>query len=126
MLKIMFCLRRLSGMSREEFQHYWREVHAPLVARHAGALNIVRYVQSHTGADAGFARLSAARGGAPAYDGVAELWIAETDAAPDARQQALASAANQALLEDERRFIDLPNSPIFHVRELEVLAASGL
>jgi uncharacterized protein (TIGR02118 family) len=121
MLKIMFCLRRLPGMSREEFQRYWREVHAPLVARHAAVLNIVRYVQSHTGDDAGFARLSATRGGAPAYDGVAELWIAEADVAPDARRQALASAANQALLEDERRFIDLPNSPIFHVREFEAL-----
>ena len=32
MIKVVFCLRRQPHLSRQEFQHYWRTVHAPLVA----------------------------------------------------------------------------------------------
>ena len=32
MIKLVFCLRRKPGMTREEFQRYWREQHASLVA----------------------------------------------------------------------------------------------
>ena len=31
MIKLVFCLRRQPHLSREEFQRYWRECHAPLV-----------------------------------------------------------------------------------------------
>ncbi|HBQ49001.1 MAG TPA: EthD family reductase, partial [Hyphomonas atlantica] len=48
MIKLTFCLRRLPHLSREEFQVYWREKHAPLVAKHAEVLGILRYVQNHT------------------------------------------------------------------------------
>ena len=48
MVKLVFCVRRLSTLSREEFQRYWRETHGPLVRRHAGVLRIRRYVQTHT------------------------------------------------------------------------------
>jgi hypothetical protein len=47
MIKLVFTLRRREDMTREEFQSYWREQHAPLVARHADALRIRRYVQVH-------------------------------------------------------------------------------
>ena len=42
MIKLVFCLRRLPHLSREEFQRYWREQHAPLVARHAETLRLAR------------------------------------------------------------------------------------
>ena len=32
MIKLVFCLRRKPTLSREDFQAYWREIHAPLVA----------------------------------------------------------------------------------------------
>ena len=38
MIKLTFCLRRLPHLSREEFQAYWRETHAPLVAERAEVL----------------------------------------------------------------------------------------
>ena len=41
MIKLTFCLRRLPHLSREEFQRYWREQHAPLVAKHAKTLGIL-------------------------------------------------------------------------------------
>ena len=74
MLKLIFCLRRLPGLSRDEFQRYWRETHAPLVRRHADALGIDRYVQVHAGHDDLGAALRAIRGAPEPYDGVAELW----------------------------------------------------
>ena len=47
MIKLVFTLRRRPGMTREEFQHHWREHHAPIVKRHAETLRIRRYVQVH-------------------------------------------------------------------------------
>src|SRR6266540_6891869 len=42
MIKVIFCLRRLSRLTREEFQEHWRNVHAPLVRKHARTLGIQR------------------------------------------------------------------------------------
>jgi hypothetical protein len=44
MLKLVFTVRRREDLTREEFQSYWRERHAPLVRRHADTLRIRRYV----------------------------------------------------------------------------------
>ena len=40
MIKLSFCLHRLPNLSREAFQQYWFDVHAPLVRSVAGVLNI--------------------------------------------------------------------------------------
>ena len=116
MIKLTFCLRRLPHLSREEFQRYWRETHAPLVARHAKTLGILRYVQAHTGHDALNAAMQASRGGPEAYDGVAELWF-ESEAAMAANTSEAAAKAGAELLEDEKKFIDLANSPLWFNRE---------
>lgn len=108
--KLVYSLRRLPHLSREEFQRYWREVHAPLVAERASVLGITRYVQCHTlvDADAAHDSFRARNGGSPEpFDGFAELWF--RPAAGD-RPDAAATAAAE-LLADERNFIDLPNSP---------------
>ncbi|HET7875351.1 MAG TPA: EthD family reductase, partial [Methylomirabilota bacterium] len=64
-------IARKPGMSVEEFQRYWREVHGPLAA----SIPVLRrYVQSHT-------RRSAYEGGrTPTYDGVALTWFDDTSA----------------------------------------------
>lgn len=124
MIKIVFCLHRLPHLSRAEFQDYWRNVHAPLVERWAGVLGIRRYVQSHTPEDAAFAGLAASRGGLQAYDGIAELWIADIPADGSTGSGAERSRAALELLEDEKKFIDLSRSPIFHVREYGILPAN--
>ena len=118
MIKLTFCLKRLPGLSREEFQAYWREKHAPLVQRHAGVLGIARYVQSHTLPEGTASALAEARrAGGQDYDGVAELWWDSMDSFAAAGLTDEGRAAGQELLEDEARFIDLPNSPIFLVEE---------
>ncbi len=117
MIKLVYCLRRLPHLSREEFQRYWRETHGPLVRSHADALRIRRYVQVHTLDSPLNDVIGASRGAAEAYDGVAELWfereedLAEATATPEGRSAAL------ELLEDERRFIDLPRSSLWIAQE---------
>lgn len=119
MVKIIFCLRRRQGMTREDFQTYWATTHAPKVVERARKLGIRKYVQSHTISDNRLSGLAEQRGTqAEPFDGVAELWFdsAEVlyphDNAPDAIVQ-----AGKDLLADEQKFIDLAQSPIFVVRE---------
>jgi uncharacterized protein (TIGR02118 family) len=121
MIKVVFCLHRLPQLSRAEFQDYWRNAHAPLVARWAEVLHISRYVQSHTLDDAAFASLAASRTAQPAYDGVAELWIDEVTENRSADSAAELARAALELLEDEKKFIDLSRSTIFYARVHEVL-----
>lgn len=117
MTKIVFCLRRAAGLSREAFQTYWREQHAPLVAARAPLLGIRRYVQSHTLDERQFAAVARARQSPEAYDGVAEIWFEDSDEGTPAQRL----QAARELLVDEQRFIDLPRSAIFYVQEHQVL-----
>jgi uncharacterized protein (TIGR02118 family) len=124
MIKLSFCLKRLPHLSREEFQAYWRKTHAPLVAERAALLNIRRYVQSHTSTRPEFSALGESRGSAGKdYDGIAELWWDSAECLAAATTSPEGIQAARELLEDEARFIDLPNSPIFLVEEHEVVAA---
>lgn len=47
MIKLVFCLKRKEGLSREEFLDHWINRHAPLVRGFAGPLGIRRYVQNY-------------------------------------------------------------------------------
>lgn len=119
MAHLVFCVRRLPHLDPGEFKRYWREVHGPLVREHAKTLGIRRYVQSHALDEAAVAHLRADRGTAEPFDGVAKLWFdAPGSGAPDAR----VALAAQALLEDERCFIDLARSCLFLVEEHEIVA----
>lgn len=119
MAHLIFCLRRLSHLSRAEFQDYWRNVHGPLVRERAEALGIAGYIQSHALPEDMLGRLASERGSPLAFDGVAQLWWHPRQLT-DAQKQA-ARQANAELLEDERRFIDLAASPIFLVEDHEVV-----
>jgi uncharacterized protein (TIGR02118 family) len=123
MIKLIFCLRRLSTLSVSEFQQYWSENHAGLVRQHAAALRIRRYTQSHTFSDVRLSPTIEVRGGQiDAYDGVAELWWDSADDLIEAISSTGGQTAGQALLEDERTFIDLPNSPLFFTNEHVIIA----
>lgn len=79
-------------MSVEEFQRYWREVHAPI----AGAIpGVRRYVQCHVVPEI-YARQT------PPFDGAAELWFDDLDA----MRAAMRSDEVKAAFEDEKNFID--------------------
>jgi uncharacterized protein (TIGR02118 family) len=123
MIKIVLCLRRLPTLSHDEFYRYWLERHGPLVRSHAQALRIRRYTQGHTFADPRIDPAVDARGcQVPAYDGVAEVYWDSVEDLVEAGSSAQGRTAGRALLEDERKFIDLANSSLFYVREHEIVA----
>jgi uncharacterized protein (TIGR02118 family) len=124
MIKLVFMLRRREGITREDFQRYWSQQHAELVKRHAELLGIRRYVQTHARDTDLDGALASSRGSEPGqYDGVAELWWDDIDALVRAASSEAGQAAQLELLEDERRFIDVANSPIWLGEEIVVLGA---
>ena len=126
MIKLVFSLRRRPDLTRDEFQAYWRDRHAPLVARHADMLRIRRYVQTHARASEVAAAQSAARGSeADVYDGQAELWWDSLDDIVAAVSTPAGQQAALELLEDERRFIDLERSPLWIGEEHLVVGSAS-
>jgi uncharacterized protein (TIGR02118 family) len=124
MIKLVFTLRRREDMTRAEFQRYWREQHAPLLKRHADALQIRRYVQVHARDTDLDEAVAGARGSEPRfYDGVAELWWDSLEELVAAFSSDAGQAASRELLEDEQRFIDLPRSPLWFGEEYVVIDA---
>jgi len=118
MIKLMYCVRRLPELSREEFQRYWRDTHGPLVRERAQALGIRRYVQTHTLDSQLNEAMRASRGSdRNIFDGVAELWWDSAESfgtgasTPEGRQAA------RELYEDEKRFIDFSRSTAFVAQE---------
>jgi uncharacterized protein (TIGR02118 family) len=122
MIKLTFCLTRLPHLTREGFQNYWFNTHGPLVRSVGEVLGIRRYVQMHSLPDALSEPLRASRGGPAAYDGVAELWYDSLEDLGARLQDPAAREAGARLLEDEKRFIDLPRSPLWWGQERPVIA----
>lgn len=112
MIKLTFALVRLPHLSREQFQEYWLNTHAPLVASVREALRIRRYVQLHSLPTEASEALRDARGGPEGFDGVAQLWWDSFEDMAGANDDS-ARAAGALLLEDEKRFIDLSRSPLW-------------
>ena len=124
MLKLTFCLRRKPGLSLAEFQDYWLNKHGPLVRRLQPALGMARYVQVHRLDDELGLGMAKVRGAPEPYDGVAELWWENEEAFRAAGRTAEGREAGRLLLEDEARFIDLANSPLWLNREQVIYAGS--
>ncbi|MEX2228401.1 MAG: EthD domain-containing protein [Dehalococcoidia bacterium] len=115
MRQFVYVLRRKPGMTREQFQQYWREQHGPLVASVAEVMGIKRYIQVHSRIDATRYR-DATRGlmDEP-YDGVAEIWFDRAAATGSREEQA---AADRRLAEDEANFIDFERSSMWTGEEI--------
>src|SRR6476646_3330435 len=77
MIKRVSLVNRKAGMHVEEFQRYWRKVHAPLALRVPG---LRRYVQSHTVLE------TYDSDDPPAYDGIVETWWDSVEASEEARK----------------------------------------
>jgi uncharacterized protein (TIGR02118 family) len=122
-IKIVFSLRRLPTLSPDEFYRYWLENHGPLVRSRADILRIRRYTQGHTFTDPRIDPAVEARGcQGPLYDGVAEVYWDSVEDLVEAASTPEGRAAGRELLADEQRFIDLPSSSMFYVREHEIVA----
>jgi uncharacterized protein (TIGR02118 family) len=113
MIKLTFVLTRRPEFTRESFQAYWFDHHAPLVKSFQQVLRIRRYVQLHSLPLEVSAGIRASRGGPEGYDGVAQLWWDSLDDLAANADNPAAIEAGRALLEDEKKFIDLPRSPLW-------------
>jgi uncharacterized protein (TIGR02118 family) len=117
-IRLTYALRRRPELSREDFQRYWRENHAPLVRSHADTLRIRRYVQAHTATTPLDDALRESRSASvEPFDGVAELWWDSVDDMAQAMATPEGAQAGRELLEDEAKFIDLAASPLWIARE---------
>ena len=121
MIKLIFCLHRLPHLTPQAFSEYWWNVHAPLVRECAPVLRIARYVQSHGIGSPLDDAMQASRDAKPRHDGFAELWWAGEADLEFAMSDPAALQAGAELLEDERKFIDLPRSSLTFVRERPVV-----
>ncbi len=121
MIKLVYNLRRLPNLSREEFQRYWLQKHGPMVRSRAQELLIRRYVQVHTLENPMNDALRRGRGALEPYDGVAELWWDSLDDLAAATASSEGRKADQELLEDERRFIDLGRSALWVAQEHSIV-----
>lgn len=125
MIKVSFCLRRKPGMSEAEFHDYWLNKHGPLVKRHAGVLGIRRYVQVHKLDTPHNAGLGDPRNAPEPFDGIAEVWLDGLESLDANENNEEAQAAGRLLIEDEAKFIDLENSPIWLSEEHEIVSDGG-
>jgi uncharacterized protein (TIGR02118 family) len=113
MIKLTFALMRRPELTREMFQSYWYDHHAPLVASVKDVLRIRRYVQLHSLPPEISETIQRTRGSPEGYDGVAQLWWDSLDDLMEGVANPAAVEAGQRLLDDEKTFIDLSRSPLW-------------
>jgi len=121
MIKLAFALVRLPHLTREQFQEYWLNTHGPLVASVKDVLRIRRYVQLHSMDENFSAGIRASRNAPPQFDGVAQLWYDSLEDLAALGDDPAAREAGRMLLEDEKKFIDLPKSPLWWGEEKVII-----
>ena len=115
-LKVTYLLTRRNGLSQADCHRTWLDDHGPLVASVAAPLGMARYAQSHAVESEWNARIPAA-GFAEPLDGITEVWVrSHADLAAGGQTQA-GRDASAALVEDERRFVEMGASRCFLTRE---------
>lgn len=113
--KATYLLTRRDGLTQAECHETWLNDHGPLVASFARPLRMAKYVQSHAIAPEVNASIQAGRNYEPPLDGITEVWI--DPHAPATASSEEARDASLALVEDERRFVQMERSRLFLTRE---------
>ena len=116
-VKVTYLLTKKDGMTQEACHATWLRDHGPLVASFAGPLHMAKYVQSHTVAPETNAGFVASGGFAQPLDGITEVWVnslADLDRGGETEE---GRRGGMALVEDERRFVEMGRSRCFLTRE---------
>jgi uncharacterized protein (TIGR02118 family) len=112
MVKYIICARRKAGLTRAEFNSYWRNQHGPLVKSVPEFMRHVRkYVQCHQVEGA------SPFGGEAVYDGVAELWF---DDAEEISRAFSEPKYLEIIRPDELKFVDITNCMSFITKEVPI------
>ena len=119
-VKCTYLLARRQDLSVEACHRTWLRDHGPLVASFGKALHMARYVQSHTVAPHLNDGFVASRGLAAPLDGITEVWCASMEELNAGGGADEGRRGGAALVEDERRFVDMSRSRCFMTREHEI------
>ncbi|WP_293678625.1 EthD domain-containing protein [uncultured Phenylobacterium sp.] len=114
-LKATYLLTKRDDLTQAQCHETWLKDHGPLVASFAGPLRMAKYVQSHAIAPDVNAGIQAGRNYEPPLDGITEVWV-DPSAEPPTDPEA-ARIGSAALVEDERRFVQMEKSRLFFTRE---------
>jgi uncharacterized protein (TIGR02118 family) len=118
MVKMIFALRRLPHLSREEFQRYWLEKHGPLAQEKLPILRCKRYIQHHTIKTDFDELLKVTRGfTVEPFDGFVECWWESVEDLYEAFSTPEGAKAQEELFNDEKKFIDGERSPMWFAEE---------
>jgi uncharacterized protein (TIGR02118 family) len=120
MIKLVYCIRKSSDVSADEFYKYWLEKHGPLVKKLTKDIRAVKYVQSHTIAPEMNAMFRETREYEAPYDGITEVWWNSLEDMQAGYATKAGAAAGQALAEDEAKFIDFKQSAVFMTEEHDI------
>jgi uncharacterized protein (TIGR02118 family) len=112
MIKCFALLPKKPGISDEQFHRHWREVHAPFALR---ITSLRRYVQSHR------IPQQISTFPPPPYEGAAEVWYDDLDAALQMRQS---PEYREGAFLDEPNFIDQAGLRWLATNENVVVAGS--
>jgi len=116
-VKCTYLLKRRNDLTVEACHRTWLVDHGPLVASFARGLRMSRYIQSHAIAPETNAGFVASRGLAEPLDGITEVWLPSLDPGGDPDE---ARRGGAAMVEDERRFVEMGRSRCFFTREHEI------
>jgi uncharacterized protein (TIGR02118 family) len=121
MIKIAFCLRKLPSLTDEEFHDYWFNTHGPIVKSVGEKIGLVKYIQLHT-LDTPMNEMAREPRGAPEpFDGIAEAWWDSMESLEKALNDPETASVWELLINDEKKFIDLPNSPVWFAEERVII-----
>lgn len=121
MLKMIYCIRKKEDIASDEFFRYWKKEHGPIVKRYAAAMRIVRYTQNPTLKTPFNDAIREAKGHQEPFDGIAELWWKDIDDLQQAMISVDFTEAQNALFEDEKKFIDFERSCSYFCEEHAVI-----
>jgi len=117
MLKMIVEVYRKPGLSIEEFENYWLNVHGPLVKRYSHILRFKRYIQSHNIHSEEVREFTRMRGWPDPCEALAEVWWESEEDMREALSSAEGQAAQKALAEDEAKFCDMTRMGAFLANE---------
>ncbi len=103
MIKSIVVAHRKAGLTREEFNRYWKNEHGPLAAKLIPGVR--RYVQNH---------LVDIPGMEYEGDGIVEMWYDDIEAWQKSMKYIQSS---KELAEDGAKFCDLRNASVWIVEE---------
>lgn len=99
MIKLNILIKRLPGLTLEEFRKHWKEIHGPLFSSQPIVKqHVLRYVQAHSTGD------SVGQFPVVDFDGIAQIWFENL-----AGVTAVFGSDNyrKDIAPDEKKFIDI-------------------